>query len=253
MSSGIVVGIDPSLTSTGVAVLDNGTPVRLNCFGRACPDGAKFPQRADRMTYTLSAVLQAVPRDAELIGIEGLSYASTDKYIDTETIGLWWHFMTHLHARGVPIVVVPPQTLKVWALGKAPAGGTAQARKEAKQAMIDAAAQNFPDVHVSKSDHADALHLASLCAARLGHQLPFPKERRHKYNIDAVSWPDGLPPIPWCPDCNHPRSDTQEHACMAIVMRKGRREWCGCTTLVDQMNNPTWTDHPAKTAATQES
>lgn len=230
--SGIVVGIDPSLTATGLAVLENGEPRMLSTFGRTLHDQAGYGQRAARMTYTVTNVLRAVPRDAELVVIEGMSYDSNLPG-HHDVVGLWWHLMTHLFARGAAIAVVPPSTLKVWATGKA--GKTAD-----KQAMLAAAQLHFPDLTVRNADQADALHCASLGAARLGHELPFPAERRHRYNVDAVAWPDGLPPIPTCPDCGHDRSDTQGAHCMAEVKRRGRRDYCGCTTLA-LSEKPEWT------------
>jgi len=195
--SGIVVGIDPSLTSTGVAILDHGQPVALNCFGKKLATQAGYTARADRMTFTLSQVLRAVPRDAELVVIEGVAYQPGHpdengrrqmSHLDVDVFGLWWHIFTHLHARPVPIAVIPPLTLKVWATGKAAEKINGRLQRTTKADMLEAAREQFPGVTIRNADVADALHAAACGASRLGHSIPTPM-RRHRFNVDAVAWP----------------------------------------------------------------
>jgi Holliday junction resolvasome RuvABC endonuclease subunit len=183
-----VVGIDPSLTSTGVAQLHQGQPVALNCFGKKLQVRASYAARAERMTFTLSQVLRAVPRDAELIVIEGMAYAANENHTDPDVFGLWWHVVTHLHARAVPIAVIPPLTLKVWATGKAAEKINGRMQRVDKADMIAAAQDQFPDVTIRNGDVADALHAAACGASWLGHPLPT-QLRRHRYNVEAVAWP----------------------------------------------------------------
>lgn len=229
--SGIVVGIDPSLTSTGVVQLRHGKPVALNCFGRALHVRAGYAKRAERMTFTLSQTLRAVPRDAELVVMEGMAYGAGGNHLDPDVFGLWWHIFTHLHARPVPIAVIPPTTLKVWATGKAAEKVDGKMRRTDKADMIDAAQLHYPDVTIRNGDVADALHAATCGTSRLGYNLPSVlNRRRNRYNVDAVAWPDGID----CPDCGHPPGYLHGGpACVQPVERKGRREYCGCTTLAD--------------------
>jgi hypothetical protein len=140
------------------------------------------------MTFTLSQVLRAVPRDAELIAIEGMAYAAGGAHTDPDVFGLWWHIVTHLHARGAAIAVIPPLTLKVWATGKAAEKINGRMQRTDKADMIAAAQAQFPDLTIRNGDVADALHAGTCAAAYLGHPLPFTR-RRDRFNVDAVAWP----------------------------------------------------------------
>lgn len=187
--SGIVVGIDPSPTSSGVAQFHWGAPVALNTFGQKLHEQASYAARAERMTFTLAQVLQAVPRTAELIVMEGMAYnaGGTDghhRHTDPDVIGLWWHIFTHLNARGTAIAVIPPLTLKVWATGKAAEkiNGRMVRTDKTDMHMLDEARAQFPDQTIRNADIADALHAATCGAAYLGHPLPFTR-RRDRFNL----------------------------------------------------------------------
>jgi Holliday junction resolvasome RuvABC endonuclease subunit len=183
--SGIVVGIDPSLTGTGLVRLDRGELTQWGRYGKKLHAQASYQARAERMTFTLASVLHEVPRNADLVVIEGMAYnAGGDFHTDPDVFGLWWHVFTHLHARGVPIAVIPPTTLKVWITGR-PAGGKAD-----KTEILETASKWWPEQKMRSHDVADAAGLATLGAAHLGHPTPFRLGRRHHEVLHgSIAWP----------------------------------------------------------------
>jgi Holliday junction resolvasome RuvABC endonuclease subunit len=188
----IVVGIDPSLTRTGVATLDAGRPTGLRSVGWGGRDSATFAERSERIVAQCRHVLTLVTPAAELIVIEGPAYASkTGHFFDRG--GLWWGLFAGLHARGVPIAVTTPATLKMWATGR----GNAE-----KQDVHAAVKRRWPDIRVRNADEADALVCAEIGAAAAGDPLPFLVTDRHRTNMAKVAWPSQFCVKPEAPQVN---------------------------------------------------
>jgi crossover junction endodeoxyribonuclease RuvC len=81
---------------------------------------------------------------------------------------------------GVPVAMVPPSTLKVYATGSGAAD---------KDAMLKAARGMWPDVDIEDDNSADALLLAAMGARYLGHPCDdVPAERWA--SLDGAEWPD---------------------------------------------------------------
>lgn len=180
-----LVGVDLSLTSTGIVTLDDGQPIQLQSSGWGGEGGASYAERAERIVAMSRHVLGLIPADADAINIEGPAYASqTGHFFDRG--GLFWGVFAGLHARSVPIVVTPPTTLKMWATGNGAAD---------KKAVKAATALRWPDIRIRTFDEADALCLAEILAAGCGVQLPFRVTDRHWTNIAKVAWPKQITPI----------------------------------------------------------
>lgn len=141
-----VVGLDLSLSSTGVA-------------GEGWTDTIKPGDKlrgVRRLTWIRQRILDHV-RGAELVVVEGPSFGSIGKG-QHERGGLWWMVAMTLHSHDIPYAVVPPATLKQYATGKGTAG---------KDTMILAAARRYPWFD-GGNDEADALFLAAMGADHLG-------------------------------------------------------------------------------------
>ena len=112
----IVLGLDPSLTSTGVAVLTDGRPSALRAIGHGTPNGKSYAHRSDRIVSQARAVMRFVEDHAtpDLAVIEGPAYgANMPSAFDRA--GLFWGLYSTLRARRVPIAVVAPKTRALWA------------------------------------------------------------------------------------------------------------------------------------------
>jgi crossover junction endodeoxyribonuclease RuvC len=158
------VGLDLSLTSTGVAV--------------ATPNGAI----TDRITS------KPVPNatHADLVIIEGPSYGSTTPH-QHDRAGLWWLVVADLRNLAYQVVEVPPSTRMRYATGRGNAN---------KDDVLSAVIRRYPHVDVNGNDEADALILAAMGARHLG--LPLEGKvlagpilpLTHLAAMDAVHWPN---------------------------------------------------------------
>lgn len=168
-----VLGVDPSLTSSGLAFV--GEQVRLTRI-RTRKTRPGLNEKLDRIRYQLGAVVTA-SHGAELVMIEGLSLAS----IGTATrdlAGLWWLLINEIGRLGVPIGLVPPSCLKKWTTGNGNAN---------KALMRQCIAVRWPKARPGSSDEADALALASMGLHHLG-RLPWEPLPHQERSLDRVEW-----------------------------------------------------------------
>lgn len=178
----IALGLDPSLTSTGIAVLTDGHPTALRAIGHGTPDGKTYAHRSDRIVSQARAVVRFVEDHAmpDLAVIEGPAYANANAYTHDQS-GLWWGLYSSLRARKVPLAVMAPATRCLWATGQ----GRAQ-----KQTVLSAVRAWWPEITIANHDIADAAVLALAGAFHLGDPMPFEVKERHTANLAAVKWPE---------------------------------------------------------------
>lgn len=157
-SSFTVVGLDPSLTGTGVARIDDYGihTVLIKSTGKK---GDSLASRARRLASLLSQIGNLVPEGA-LVVIEQPAYSQTGGSHHDRS-GLWWLVVAFLH-NFHKIVEVAPGTLKKFATGVGNAG---------KDQMLAAAIRRYPAAEVVDNNVADAVHLAAMGARYLGHPL----------------------------------------------------------------------------------
>ena len=182
-----VVGIDPSLTSTGIARLTHEAGWAPQTFtdtvGHPGTDNLPLLQRARRILDAAVEVVSLVPGGTDLVVIEQPAYGSTtgDPH---DRAGLWWEIVTRLVALGVQVVEVNPSHLKMWATGRGNA---------AKPAVVQRVVAQWGEYFTlptgkGRNDVADAVALATLGAAHLGHHLAdLPDE--HTRALGRVAWP----------------------------------------------------------------
>ena len=166
----IILGIDPSLTGTGLALVDTedslvGWTFTLVTKGKA---DATIEQRLARITtlayrsigdYALGVTDggRGHSERADLVVIEAPSLGQVRQGGTLDRHGLWWLTLRRLSDLGIPVVEIPPAVLKVYATGKGNAG---------KDEVLLAVARRYPHVDVTNNNEADALVLAAI-----GHHL----------------------------------------------------------------------------------
>ncbi|OIN81646.1 crossover junction endodeoxyribonuclease RuvC [Mycobacterium malmoense] len=182
----LVVGIDPSLTSTGIAALSDGRPVLLRSIGHGSRNGTSYAHRSDRIVSQARAVLAAIEtgirtQQPDLAVIEGPAYAHANAYTH-DCAGLWWGLYSGLRARKIPISVIAPTTRAKWATGTGRAD---------KRAVLDAVRTTWKPWAklITNDDIADALTLAEAAARHLDDPLHFPPRRRHIEALHTITWP----------------------------------------------------------------
>lgn len=180
---GAVVGVDPSITSTGVFVLGAGAS-----FARvqSKPAGESLSQRLDRMRAAVMAVRMevlslghAAPDGVDLIVIEGPAFASNNA--QTHMLSGFWWLLAHALEKIAPVAVVQPSTLKKFATGNGRAG---------KDEMLAAAIAAFPQAGIRNNDVADAAALAACGAVWLGRAEGGVFAPSGMASVQAVRWPE---------------------------------------------------------------
>lgn len=178
-----VIGLDLSLTSTGIATAD-----RTYTVGCALPKAATQGERCERLAAIRDEVLKVVgppgwwlhDDPTPLVVMEGFSFGSPQGATDAG--GLGWLIRVTLHEAGVPFAVVPPNTLKLYATGKGNAG-----KDDMKLAALSRAGLEFTGK--GSSDECDAWWLRALGLDHLGAPVvEMPAANRAA--LEKVEWPD---------------------------------------------------------------
>ena len=120
----IVAGIDPSLTSTGVAVVDTQDRLTIATHTVASKGrrDASWRERWERGVDLAADIGALVPRDSELVVVEAptLSQGRQGGHLDRH--GLWWALYGNLTRAGHDVLVVAASSRAKFAAGKGNAG-----------------------------------------------------------------------------------------------------------------------------------
>lgn len=172
-----VVGIDPSITATGLASTGGSTRV----IGR---DGVtKLP--LDRRVTVLrqlraEIVAWAVGRCPALVVIEHPAFSRAGGGA-VERHFLFLDIAATLLAQDIPVAEVGPGMRALYATGKS------QAKKSV---VVDAVARRFPDFETGGDENlCDAVVLAAMGADHLGHPLA-QMPATHRAALAKVAWPN---------------------------------------------------------------
>ncbi len=180
-----VVGIDPSLAATGLAIIP--TDVRGTAaitLGRKGQAGEGWGQRSDRIVAQVRRVCSQVPDHTRLVVIESMPQRMAKPLPSFgDRWAVWFGIYSTLRSRGIPVAVVMPSTRALWATGK----GNAK-----KAEVLSAVREQWSPLRIRDDNQADALVLASMGAHHLGWPLPFETKPRHTTGLEAIEWPEGV-------------------------------------------------------------
>jgi Holliday junction resolvasome RuvABC endonuclease subunit len=169
----IVIGLDLSLTKTGIA------------SSRGWTDLIRYPGKLrghDRLRWICATVAEHVIDDVALVVVEGPSYGSqAGQAGHHERAGLWWMVTHGLWRRGIHYAVASPASRAKYATGRGNA---------AKADVVREVARRF-DWFAGGEDEADALVLAAVGADWLGHPMATLPEL-HRKALVSVKWPAAL-------------------------------------------------------------
>lgn len=161
-----IIGVDPSLTGTGVASRNEADTI-------IPPKGLS---ELDRLRYLVREVT-ARCYTADLVILEGLSYGS-HMGKQAERGALHWMIRDALDGADVPVAVCPPSTRAKYATGHGGAG---------KDEVMIACVHRIP-IMVSNNNEADAAVLAAMGHDHLGDPLT-QMPAAHRSALLGVSWP----------------------------------------------------------------
>lgn len=174
------VGIDPSLTACGVALIqsyDDDRVRSVHTLGRKGKTTESLPQRHERINTLVEQVLETIRQldvTPDLVAIEGPSHGNvTGSHHDRS--GLWWQLVIRLREAGYEVVEITPTQVKKYATGKGNAG---------KPEVMAAAIRRYLDVPISNDNEADAWVLAAMAARLIGEPI---EEALPKVNLEAMA------------------------------------------------------------------
>lgn len=179
-----VIGIDLSLTSTGIAHTD-GYVTSVRTVKSTGKKDATLEARWERLVHLTNEIVAGTPIDAIII-IEGPSFGQARQGGQHDRAGLWWMVVNEFSIRGNLVVEVPPACRAKYGTGKGNA---------AKDAVLAAVVRRYPDVMVDGNDQADALILAAMGSRWLHQPIDVGLPLTHTAGMTKVSWPQlaGVP------------------------------------------------------------
>ncbi|MFF8817839.1 hypothetical protein ACF07D_07570 [Leucobacter sp. NPDC015123] len=173
-----ILGVDFSLTSTGVCSIQDGEAECITVKSKKEAVWHEFPKRVNGIAYEIDfwANPGVEPERAQVV-LETPAFAATSSSLD-RMFGGWWMFVDALAGCGFePPLLVTPAQVKKYATGKGNA---------AKDAVLASVFKRYPDVDVSGNDQADALVLAAIGAAVMGEPFNGPLTVAQQEVVEAV-------------------------------------------------------------------
>jgi len=118
--SALVVGIDPSLTSTGVVVIKDGIVAEQHAIVSKPPKEKTPATEAERLMKIRDSIRTFVMMDRKpsLVLVEGLAFTARNTSALVQLAGLNYFIREILIQGKVPFVIVSPTSLKKFATGK---------------------------------------------------------------------------------------------------------------------------------------
>lgn len=159
----MILGIDYSLRSTGLAVLgDNGATD--TCTVTAPKDDGTVKSVVERLTSIADQIEAWTDlADADTVVIEGVLHHAPGARRDVIVAGWWWVAARIAPLVDDPIIVVPPKTRAKYAAGSGNAG---------KTAVLEQVTARYPQFAINGSDDiADAVALVAIGARMLGRPI----------------------------------------------------------------------------------
>ena len=175
-----VIGLDLSLTSTGVACTCGIHRIKSHRSFEITRFSRLRMIRLGVMHHVIGTPEICGPgRRADLVVVEDLALSrSTGQHLTRA--GLWHLVMEEIDNEGIPYAIVSPTSLKKYIAGKGNAG---------KDEVLAAAIRRYPDAPINGNDEADAYTLRAMGHDHLGQPLAeVPKAQREA--LAKVHWPE---------------------------------------------------------------
>lgn len=187
-----VVGLDLSLTATGMAIANKNGAACRRVKSKAPPTergpkGKKLPATLGQRRHRLHKLAGEIERTVlpigggrlpDLIVVEQPAYSQTQGS-QHDRSGLWWLVIERLWARNCRVVEVAPTQVKKYATGK----GTAS-----KEEVLAAVVRRYNSVDVADDNEADALVCAAMGARHMGYPLEESLPAKNLEALGAVRW-----------------------------------------------------------------
>ena len=161
----IIVGIDPSLTSTGLSIVDTQDRLEImtSTIGSKGTRADDWPTRNSRISSMAVRIIENIPSYADMAVIEAPTLSQVRQGGHLDRHGLWWRIYDDLATLVcIPTLVVTASTRAKYGAGRGNAG---------KDEVLLAVARRYPQAQIRGNDEADALILAAIGARLLGEPI----------------------------------------------------------------------------------
>ncbi|WP_280448428.1 hypothetical protein [Nocardia brasiliensis] len=174
-----VVGLDLSLTSTGIAVHGPDIPPWCGTIESTGKDSDGWGTRYRRLGDLMGRILPPIP-DGALVVMEAPAYSrSTGKAHDRS--GLWWMLYDILAGTTRTVVPVLPNVRAKYATGKGNAS---------KDQVLAAAVRRYASIDITGNDTADAVVLMAIGCRLLGRPIDDPMPALNLAALTTLSLPE---------------------------------------------------------------
>jgi crossover junction endodeoxyribonuclease RuvC len=175
----VILGVDSSLTGTGLARLNTAHPAQPWAVHRLktnAPTVASHDATHRRIIGIAKGITHFANGDPDLVVMEAPAYSSITGRVH-ERAGLWWLTYDHMREEfgtDVPVLVVEPNVRIKYATGNGRSG---------KDEVMIAAVKRYPAAEITNNDEADAVILAAMGARLMGEPV---EQRLAKNQLDAM-------------------------------------------------------------------
>ena len=169
-----VVGLDPSLRATGLALPDG------ELLTITTPSCNTLDDKIERVQHVVGKV-GVRARIGALVVIEGPAFGMNNKATH-ELAGLWWALVVRLAEQGNQIAVMSPGQLKKFATGNS----------NAKKPDMRMALYQRAGLDIRSDDEVDALWLRQAGLVRQGHPDALSLPKTQTAVLDSIAWPEGI-------------------------------------------------------------
>jgi Holliday junction resolvasome RuvABC endonuclease subunit len=185
MDSPIAMGLDLSLTRTGVAFV--GDPlqgVETFSFGRDGKRNEPLRVRLERIestVYSIRACITSTCLDYPRVAcVEDMPFGASGGSA-ADRAGLWWMVVQTLSELDIPVVAVNVSKVKIYATGKG--------NKHAKDEVMLAIVRRYADAPIKNNDEADATALAMMGARLVGRPYEDSMPQTHLRAMEGLTMP----------------------------------------------------------------
>lgn len=172
-----IIGLDLSLTSTGIAIID-GPDRTVQTITTKGSSNATLSERVARLAE-LRDKITALVWNADLVVIEGPSFGQHRQTGQHDRAGLWWLVVEYVDTTH-RLVEVPPASRSKYATGRG---------NSPKDAVLAAVIRRYLAVEIRNNDEADALVLAAMGARHLGVPIEDSLPEVNLSAMNKVKWP----------------------------------------------------------------
>lgn len=169
-----VVGIDLSLTNSGLVVFEDGSVKIVSIPSK--PTGKSISDRLNRITDIVNTI-RTYLCDSDLVVIEAPAYAK-NVGSSHERSGLWWMVANVANEESDKVVEIPPTCRAKYGSSRGNAG---------KDEVLLAVARRYPEYEVKNNDEADALLLMAIGCRLLGSPIEQDLPASHLEALKKVS------------------------------------------------------------------